>query len=267
MAAPPPASAGGVPPELPLDVAAVSAAVGRHILTELEQQVVDLKAEAGRRGALLLVEVGYKWLAFGEDALSLASTLHMCSFRRGHFLVASFPLARLEVHLPTLLHRGFRVSIARQTETAAQKAAGGTPHASLARSLSETHTLATYVPSPAGSGGGGTDHAAPRWLLSVHESAPHRSRAHGGAGIPTLHLLAIDVASGSVLYDELPRKPTDPAGSSRDSADGAGMQGMGSGGAGDPPYPYPSYNVTTPILATRTAWYEELGTHCTTIYL
>lgn len=187
---------------LPLDIGAVAAVVGLRSLSELEQQVVKLKAEAGQ--SLLLVEIGYKVLAFGEDAAALAPVLHMCSFRRGHFLVASFPLVRLEVHLLRLLHAGFRVSVARQTETAAQKAAGDAPHTRFARRLQGTFTLATYAPAASVESGGGelSAHHAPRWLLSIHESPAARSRAHGGAGVPTLHILAIDVATASVLYEE-----------------------------------------------------------------
>ena len=37
-------------------------------------------------------------------------------------LVAGFPTHRLSVHIQRLLHRGHRVAIARQRETAAEKA-------------------------------------------------------------------------------------------------------------------------------------------------
>mmetsp|Transcript_3249 Transcript_3249/g.10000 ORF Transcript_3249/g.10000 Transcript_3249/m.10000 type:complete len:1280 (-) Transcript_3249:19-3858(-) len=201
--------------DLPLDIEAVVAVVGLRNLSELERQVVRLKADAGP--SLLIVEVGYKWLAFCEDAATIGSALHMCRFRRGHFLVTSFPFTRLEVHLLRLLHLGFEVTIARQRETALEKAAGGAPNSGFVRTVDGTYTLSTYVPTKDEGGAGSTLFAssAPHWLVSIHETPPVRSRGHGGVGVPTLHVLAVDVATATVLFEEQPGHQLPPAGLAR----------------------------------------------------
>ena len=75
-----------------VDVGAVAAHYGLAALSPLERQVVALKAEVP--GCVLLVEVGYKYCAFGEDAEVLAAVLHVCSFTKQHMLVAGFPTQR-----------------------------------------------------------------------------------------------------------------------------------------------------------------------------
>lgn len=66
-------------------------------LTPLETQVVDLKAKYPT--CLLLVEVGYKFRFFGEDALIASRVLHIAHFIDRNFHVASFPVHRLDVHV------------------------------------------------------------------------------------------------------------------------------------------------------------------------
>ena len=80
-------------------VADVALRVGAGKLTPLEQQVVALKASAGT--ALLLVEVGYKFVAFGEDAIATAAALDVHAFERGHEVDRGRPalLAALLRHL------------------------------------------------------------------------------------------------------------------------------------------------------------------------
>ena len=70
-------------------IASVAARLGVAALTPLEQQVVSLKA--GASDALLLVEVGYKFLAFGEDALHAAAALDVQAFERGKYDSCWFP--------------------------------------------------------------------------------------------------------------------------------------------------------------------------------
>lgn len=56
------------------------AAAGRLKLTPMEQQVVDLKAK--HPGVLLLVECGYRYRFFGEDALAAAKVSIICFVAR-----------------------------------------------------------------------------------------------------------------------------------------------------------------------------------------
>lgn len=64
--------------------------------TPLEAQVVELKAKYP--GCLLLIEVGYKFRFFGEDAKIASQILHIASFIDRNFYVASIPVHRLEYH-------------------------------------------------------------------------------------------------------------------------------------------------------------------------
>ncbi|CAM9414281.1 unnamed protein product, partial [Ectocarpus sp. 8 AP-2014] len=107
---------------------AAAAAAGRVKLTPMEQQVVDLKAK--HPGVLLLVECGYRYRFFGDDALAAAKVLRIYAHMDHNFQVASVPTFRLAVHLRRLVDAGYkardqlRVGVVRQAESAALKAAG-----------------------------------------------------------------------------------------------------------------------------------------------
>ena len=183
------------PSALPLEVAAVASMIGRAALTPLEQQVVVLKAAAP--DALLLVQNGYKFMGFGEDAPLMARELDVVAFERGHLLVAGFPTGRLPVHLYRLLVAGHRVAIARQSESAAERAVAGCGGTTFARQISEVVTLATYGGHDStcdGDGGGGVPSSRswanpPPVMLCVHEAV-------ADGGVASLSLLTIDVGAG-----------------------------------------------------------------------
>lgn len=65
--------------------------------TPLESQVVDLKARYP--DCLLLIEVGYKFRFFGEDAKIASRVLHVANFIDRNFYVASIPVHRLNYHV------------------------------------------------------------------------------------------------------------------------------------------------------------------------
>ncbi|KAI8085362.1 DNA mismatch repair protein MutS [Thamnidium elegans] len=94
--------------------------IPRQKYTPLESQVVDLKARYP--GCLLLIEVGYKFRFFGEDAKIASRVLHVANFIDRNFYVASIPVHRLNYHVQKLVNAGYKVGIVRQTETAALKA-------------------------------------------------------------------------------------------------------------------------------------------------
>ncbi|KAL1523189.1 hypothetical protein AB1Y20_018142 [Prymnesium parvum] len=193
---PPPAAPAAAPRGL--SVAAVAARVGAAELTPLEQQVVHLKSSTP--GALLLVEVGYKYLAFGEDALELAAALDVEAFERNHLMVAGFPTHRLCVHIRRLLHRGARVAVARQRETAAARAHADEAGRPFVREVAAVFTLATFVAEAVEAAGCAAAHeeaahdaARPPLLLCAFE-AP-------AAGGVALSLLGVDVRSGGVSVE------------------------------------------------------------------
>ncbi|KAI8849434.1 DNA mismatch repair protein MutS [Chytridium lagenaria] len=79
--------------------------------TPLEQQYLDIKKK--HPDCLLVVEVGYKFRFFEEDALTASKDKNMYG--------ASIPTQRLNVHAKKLVQLGYKVGIVRQTETAAIK--------------------------------------------------------------------------------------------------------------------------------------------------
>ncbi|KIM49419.1 hypothetical protein M413DRAFT_6469 [Hebeloma cylindrosporum] len=111
--------------------------------TPLEKQVLQLKQE--NAGTLLMVEVGYKYKFFGDDAKVASKELGMVAYVDRNFMVASIPVHRRDVHLKNLLSKGYRVGIVNQIETAALKKIGDNRNAPFDRKLTNLYTAATYV--------------------------------------------------------------------------------------------------------------------------
>ncbi|KAG5652337.1 hypothetical protein H0H81_005358 [Sphagnurus paluster] len=65
--------------------------------TPLEIQVLQLKSE--NPGTVLMIEVGYKYKFFGDDAKVAAKELGMVAFTDRNFVVASIPSHRRDIHL------------------------------------------------------------------------------------------------------------------------------------------------------------------------
>ncbi|KAJ1845581.1 Mismatch repair protein msh3, partial [Coemansia sp. RSA 2703] len=99
--------------------------------TPLEEQVLLLKQQ--HASSVLMVEVGYKFRFFGEDARIASHVLSIMCTQQGAFYSASVPTPRMRVHLRRLVHAGYRVAVARQEETRALKAAGGNRSAPFTR--------------------------------------------------------------------------------------------------------------------------------------
>ena len=152
-------------------------------LTALERQVTALKAKAGPL-TLLIVEVGYKWCAFADDAKVLSERLHLAMYTPDTLPISHFPAPRLHYHLERLLLDGLRVALATQTSLVPCDS-----HSTLEREITFTYTLATYVPSTESH----LSSAPSRYLLSVNEECDG------------LYALAVDVTSATVLHGQLSR--------------------------------------------------------------
>ncbi|RVW73141.1 DNA mismatch repair protein MSH3 [Vitis vinifera] len=118
--------------------------------TPLEQQVVDLKQKYP--DVLLMVEVGYRYRFFGEDAEIAARVLGIYAHVDHNFLTASIPTFRLNVHVRRLVSAGFKVGVVKQTETAAIKAHGSNKLGPFCRGLSALYTKATLEAAEVGVG-------------------------------------------------------------------------------------------------------------------
>ncbi|RMZ91066.1 hypothetical protein DV736_g1702, partial [Chaetothyriales sp. CBS 134916] len=129
---------------------------GAKKLTPMEKQIIDIKSK--HMDTLLVVEVGYKFRFFGEDARVAAKELNiMCipgkyrydedssEAHLDRFASASFPTHRLHVHVKRLVTAGYKVGVVRQLETAALKAVGDNRNAPFVRKLTNLYTKGTYI--------------------------------------------------------------------------------------------------------------------------
>ncbi|XP_020401346.1 DNA mismatch repair protein MSH3 isoform X2 [Zea mays] len=169
--------------------------------TPLEQQVVDLKAR--HPDVLLMVEVGYRFRFFGEDAAVAAAVLGIVAHPDRSFLTASVPNFRLGFHVRRLVAAGHKVGVVRQTETAAIKAAArGVGGAPFSRGLSAVYTRATIEAAAGELEGGGA--AAPEegssYLVCIVDK---EVEAAGREGLQVkVGLVAIEVSTGEVVHGE-----------------------------------------------------------------
>ena len=183
-------------------------------LTPLERQVLDIKRK--QPDTVLVVEVGYKFRFFGEDARIAAKELsivcipgkyrfdeHPSEAHIDRFASASVPVHRLHVHVKRLVSAGHKVGVVRQLETAALKAAGDTRNKAFERGLTNLYTKGTYIddqegldgPTAAPEGGApATGH-----LLCLTETRP---RGWGSDEKVQIGLLAVQPATGDIIYDD-----------------------------------------------------------------
>ncbi|OIW12510.1 hypothetical protein TanjilG_04674 [Lupinus angustifolius] len=171
--------------------------------TPLQQQVVELKRNY--RDVLLMVEVGYRYRFFGEDAENAAKVLGIYSHMDHDFLTASIPTFRLNVHVRRLVNAGYKVGVVKQTETAAIKAHGSNRLGPFCRGLSALYTKATLEAAldtgGAEEGCGGESN----YLLCVVEKSVLRekldSAVESGFDV-SIGFVAVEISTGDVVYGE-----------------------------------------------------------------
>ncbi|KAI5056606.1 hypothetical protein GOP47_0028424 [Adiantum capillus-veneris] len=192
--------------------------------TPLEQQVVELKAK--HKDVLLMVEVGYRYRMFGEDAEIAARVLGIFAYNDHNFITASIPTFRLHVHVRRLVEAGYKVGVVRQTETAAIKAHGGNKLGPFTRGLSALYSRAT-LEAAADLGGSEsfteTESSTSKYLMCVVEQvdvlkASAKSPLHKqgpsskvdaeseavtkSAYDTTIGVVAVETATGDVMYGQ-----------------------------------------------------------------
>lgn len=192
----------------------VAAKKGSSKLTPLDKQVLDIKRK--HMDTLLVVEVGYKFRFFGEDARIAAKELHIVcipgKFRydehpsEAHidrFASASIPVHRLHVHVKRLVAAGHKVGVVRQLETAALKAAGDNRNAPFVRKLTNLYTKGTYIDDVTGLDGptDGPSGGAPAtgYLLCITEN---NAKGWGTDEKVNVGIVAVQPATGDVIYDD-----------------------------------------------------------------
>jgi DNA mismatch repair protein MSH3 len=121
-------------------------------LTPMELQYLDIKRK--HLDTVIVMEVGYKFKFFGEDARTASKELgivcipgkfrydeHPSEAHCYRFASASFPVHRLQVHVKRLVRANHKVGVVRQVETAALKAAGNNRNTPFVRKLTNLYTL------------------------------------------------------------------------------------------------------------------------------
>ena len=192
----------------------VTAKKGANKLTPMEKQFLDIKRK--HMDTLMIMEVGYKFKFWGEDARIAAKELsivcipgkfrfdeHSSEAHLERFASASIPTHRLHVHVKRLVGAGHKVGIIRQLETAALKAAGDNRNAPFVRQLTNLYTKGTYIDDAEGlevSSGPPTSGApATGYLVCIAES-----NAKGWGTDEKVHigLVAVQPATGDVIHDD-----------------------------------------------------------------
>lgn len=197
-------------------------------LTPMEIQFLDIKRK--HMDTVLIVEVGYKFKFFGEDARVAAKELSIVcipgKFRyderefdardililpfthknstdpsEAHldrFASASIPVHRLPVHAKRLVAAGHKVGVVRQVETAALKKAGDNRNAPFVRKLTNVYTKGTYVDEigeldqeTSGAPAGG-------YLLCITES---NAKGWGTDEKVDVGIIAVQPGTGDIIYD------------------------------------------------------------------
>ncbi|XP_062120439.1 DNA mismatch repair protein MSH3 isoform X2 [Humulus lupulus] len=173
--------------------------------TPLEQQVVDLKKK--HPDVLLMVEVGYKYRFFGEDAEMAARVLGIYAHMDHNFLTASVPTFRLNVHVRRLVSAGFKVGVVKQTETAAIKAHGSNSIGPFCRGLSALYTKATLEAAEDVGGKEEGCGADSNYLVCAVEKSVLVEKMDSSFGMESgievkVGIVGVEISTGDVVYGE-----------------------------------------------------------------
>ncbi|KAF4466637.1 DNA mismatch repair MSH3 [Fusarium albosuccineum] len=196
-------------------------------LTPMEIQFLDIKRK--HMDTILIVEVGYKFRFFGEDARIAAKELSIVCIpgkmryderespyrvivrfailtstdpseaHLDRFASASIPVHRLPVHAKRLVAAGHKVGVVRQIETAALKKAGDNRNTPFVRKLTNLYTKGTYIDENGEldqSGGSGTPSGG--YLLCITET---KAKGWGTDEKVDVGILAVQPATGDIIFD------------------------------------------------------------------
>ncbi|KAM3514460.1 hypothetical protein MY11210_001904 [Beauveria gryllotalpidicola] len=181
-------------------------------LTPMELQFLEIKRK--HLDTILIVEVGYKFRFFGEDARIAAKELsivcipgkmrydeHPSEAHLDRFASASIPVHRLPVHARRLVAAGHKVGVVRQVETAALKKVGDNRNAPFTRKLTNLYTKGTYIDENGDleqTTTGGNASSSGGYLLCITES---KAKGSGTDEKVDVGILAVQPATGDIIYD------------------------------------------------------------------
>lgn len=174
--------------------------VGRK-LTQLDQQYIELKRKY--MDTLLIIEVGYKYKIFGEDAKVAASIfgwsvipgwIHLdegdpVDALYDRFASITFPTARLIHYVQKLVVAGQKVGVVNQMETAALKSISENKKGPFKRELTRLYTMGTYIDEIT------ANVSFSGYILALYQ----KSNLHGTF---SFSIVAVQPATGEIVYDE-----------------------------------------------------------------
>jgi DNA mismatch repair protein MSH3 len=183
-------------------------------LTPMDKQYLEIKRK--HLDTIIVMEVGYKFKIYGEDARTASKELgivcipgkfrydeHPSEAHYSKFASASFPVHRLQVHVKRLVQANHKVGVVRQIETAALKAVGNNRNTPFVRELTNLYTKGTYVDDieglepPAGTGNLGAQSTG--YLLCLTET---NAKGWGTDEKVQVGLIAVQPATGDIIYDD-----------------------------------------------------------------
>ncbi|KAJ3337586.1 Mismatch repair protein msh3 [Gonapodya sp. JEL0774] len=184
--------------------------------TPLEEQFVELRKK--HPDVLLIIEVGYKFRFFDEDARTASKHLGIVAYLDHNFLTCSIPTHRLPVHVKKLVHAGYKVGVVRQMETAALKKAGDNRNTPFVRKLTNLYTTSTLVddlglselnPSAETADAGVDLQPVAGFLVCLCEDTASAAAAGKGTASGVLDrekvkvgIVGVQLATGDVVFDE-----------------------------------------------------------------
>ncbi|KAF4968063.1 hypothetical protein FSARC_4481 [Fusarium sarcochroum] len=178
-------------------------------LTPMELQFLEIKRK--HLDTVLIVEVGYKFRFFGEDARIAAKELsivcipgkmrydeHPSEAHIDRFASASIPVHRLPVHAKRLVAAGHKVGVVRQIETAALKKAGDNRNTPFVRKLTNLYTKGTYIDENGELDQSGAGTPSGGYLLCITET---KAKGWGTDEKVDVGIIAVQPATGDIIYD------------------------------------------------------------------
>ncbi|VVA92621.1 unnamed protein product [Arabis nemorensis] len=174
--------------------------------TPLEQQVVELKSKYP--DVVLMVEVGYRYRFFGEDAEIAARVLGIYAHMDHNFMTASIPTFRLNVHVRRLVNAGYKIGVVKQTETAAIKSHGANRTGPFFRGLSALYTKATLEAAEDISSGCVAEEgfgAQSNFLVCVVDEQVNRETTDCGLEMSfdvRVGIVGVEISTGEVVQGE-----------------------------------------------------------------
>lgn len=167
-------------------------------LTPLEKQIIELKEE--NPGKLLLIQVGYKYKLFGEDARIGAKILNIMFIPGGddekgeQFSYCSFPDFKLHINLKRILNHGHKVGVVKQMESSIAQAVGKTSRSDvMKREITGVYTRGTYMSDEfiynLNNSNSGGDVENPDYIICIYESKNEFA------------IVASQPITGEIIYD------------------------------------------------------------------